>query len=179
MQPPWWKSIHKDWTPRLNCHFLPTHRSTTTQVNTNNRSRETQFGANTKPVSSLKHRFLTLLADGKYKTSYLQIDMILRNNNLLRLKGVSTKNNYLLKGGSMTFSLAPAVYRNNSSKGWLNTHRSSRKSQHSKTSIVEVKLILYFSLKTSHYHWQYVKVTLLIKITLYDLSYVFVVIFRK
>ena len=29
--------------------------------------------------------------------------MILRNNNLLKLKGRSTKNNYLLMGVSMTF----------------------------------------------------------------------------
>ena len=80
-----------------------------TQVNTNNRSTEIQFGANTKPVSSLKPSFLTLLADGKYKTKYLHKHEILGNNNLLRFKGGSTKNNYLLKGGSMTFSLAPAV----------------------------------------------------------------------
>ena len=35
--------------------------------------------------------------------------MILGNNNLITLKGGSTKNNYLLKGGSMTFLLSATV----------------------------------------------------------------------
>ena len=84
---------------------MPTNRLIGTQV-TNVRL---QFGANTKPVSNLKTSFLTLLAVGKYKTKHLHKHMILGNNNLITLKGGSTKNNYLLKGGSMTFLLSATV----------------------------------------------------------------------
>jgi len=65
--------------------------------------------APTQPVSSLKPSFVTLLAVGKYKTKHQNKHMILGNNNLLWLKGELTKNNYLLKGGSMPFLMAATV----------------------------------------------------------------------
>ena len=67
------------------------------------------FGANAQPVSILQTCFRPLLDLGKYKSRYGHKDMILINNYILKLKGGSTKNNYLLKGVSMNFFLALAV----------------------------------------------------------------------
>ena len=69
------------------------------------------FSTNTKLVSSFKYSFLTLLAVRKCQTKYLHKHLILGNTNLLRLKGGSTKNDYLLKGGSTTFLMSATVSR--------------------------------------------------------------------